>query len=138
MRGAARKTNKKKTAEKVKKELLALLVENSDGEGDYLESNEEVRIAKEPLDGTDLVKKYEGLLRGTSKKIINIIGKQGELLKRFRDKDEFFDRVGLSRLNIYFKISLYKFLNKSQLLKNSTLTSSYFKTNVKLIKKLVN
>ena len=138
MRGAARKTNKKKTAEKVKKELLALLVENSDGEGDYLESNEEVRIAKEPLDGTDLVKKYEGLLRGTSKKIINIIGKQGELLKRLRDKDEFFDRVGLSRLNIYFKISLYKFLNKSQLLKNSTLTSSYFKTNFKLIKKLVN
>ena len=37
-------------------------------------------------------------------KIINIVGKQGKLLQRFKDSDEFFDSVGLSRSYIYFKI----------------------------------
>ena len=87
-----------------KKELLASVV-ILDGEEDYLELNEEVKNAKEPKDGVALVKKYEDLLKGKNKKIINIVGKQGELLKCFRDEDEFFDRVGLSRSNIYFKIS---------------------------------
>ena len=89
MCGAERKANKKKTSETINKELLASLLENSDGEGDYSELNEEVRSAKEPQDGIDLVKKNENLLKGASKKIINIVGKQGGLLKRFRDEDEY-------------------------------------------------
>ena len=60
--------------------------------------------AEEPQDGIDLGGKYEDLLKGANKKIINFLGKQGELLKRFRDEDKFFDRVGLSQSNIYFKI----------------------------------
>ena len=86
--------------------------------------NEEVKNAKEPKDSM------------SNRKIINIVGKQGELLKRFKYSDEFFDRVGLSRSNIYFKIGLYKFLCKFPVLKNSTLTSSYCKSNFKLIKKV--
>ena len=70
----------------IKKELLTSLVEHSDGEEDYLELNEEVRNAKETRDGIALVKKYENVLKGTNKKIINIVGKQGEILKRFRDE----------------------------------------------------
>ena len=70
----------------IKKELLTSLVEHSDGEEDYLELNEEVRNAKEKRDGIALVKKYENVLKGTNKKIINIVGKQGEILKRFRDE----------------------------------------------------
>ena len=51
-----------------------------------------------------LVKKYEDLLKSSNKKIINIVAKQGELLKRFKDSDKFFDDFGLSRSNIHFKI----------------------------------
>ena len=75
-----------------------------------------------------MVKKYEDLLKGANRKVINIVGKQGELLKKFKDSDKFFDRVGLSQSNIYFKIGLYKFLRKFPILKKSTLTSSYFKS----------
>ena len=71
--------------------------------------NEEVKNAKEPKDGISLVKKYDALLKGANRKIINIVGKQGELLKRFKDSDEFFSRVNLSRSKIYFKIGLYNF-----------------------------
>lgn len=61
---------------------------------------------------------------------MNIVGKQRELLKKFKESDEFFSRVGLSQSNIYFKIQKHKFtaLNKS------TRTSSYFNSNFKLIK----
>ena len=79
-----------------------------DEEDNYLEMKE-VKNAKEPKNGISLVKKYEGLLKGANWKIINIVGKQGELLKRFKDSDGFFSHIGLSRSNTYFKMLLYKF-----------------------------
>ena len=108
------------------------------GEEDYLKLNEEVRNAKKPEDVISLVKKYEDLLKEATRKIIKTVGKQGELLKRFRDAEVFFDCIGLSRSNIYFRISLYKCLRKFPLLKNSTLqfNSSYYKSNFKVVKKV--
>ena len=70
MHGVARKTSKKKTPELIKQKLLASLVEHLDGEGYYLELNEEIRNAKELQDAIDLVKKYEDLLKAANKKII--------------------------------------------------------------------
>ena len=62
------------------------------------------------------------------------MGKQGELFKKFKESDQFFSRVGPRRYNIYVKIRLQKFVCKFTILKKSTLTSSYFKSNFKLIK----
>ena len=67
-------------------------------------------------------------MKGANTKVINIMDKQGELLKRFKDIDKYFDCVGLSRSNVYFKIGLYKFLCKFSVLENSTLTFSNFKS----------
>ena len=87
MRGIARRMNKKKTPIIIKKELLASILEVSNEEEEYLQMNKEVKNAKEQKDGTCLIKKYENLLKGPNKKIINIVWKQGELLKKFKDKD---------------------------------------------------
>ena len=78
-------------------------------EEDDLQMSEEVENAKNPKYGISLVKKYEHLLKGANKKMINIVGKQGKLLKRFKEEDKFFDCVGLSRSNIYFRTRLYNF-----------------------------
>ena len=59
----------------IKQGLLAS-IEIADEE-DYSELKEEVKNATEP-------------------KIINIVGKQGELLKKFKESNGFFGRVGLS------------------------------------------
>ena len=120
----------------IEKELLASISEVFDEEEEYVSMNEEVKNAKEPKEGISLIKKYEDLLKGANKKINNIVEKQGGLMKRFKDSDEFFDGVGLSQSNIYFKIRLYKLLCKFPVLKNSTLTSSYFNRNFKVIKKI--
>ena len=78
--------NKQKTPELIKKELLASILEVFNEEEGYLQINEEVKNAKELKDGMALVKKYEDLLKGANKKIINIVGKQDELLKRFKEE----------------------------------------------------
>ena len=80
----------KKKTEKIKKELLASIPEVSNEEEDYLQMNEEVKIAKEVKDFMSLVKKYENLLKGANKRIINIVKRQGEILKKFREEDDFF------------------------------------------------
>ena len=118
----------------IKKELQESILEVSEEENANL--NGEVKNAKSLNKGISLVQKYENILKGANKKIINIVRKQGELLKRFKEEDEFFDCVGLSRSNIYFKMRLFKFLCKFPVLKYSTLTPSYFKNNLKQIKKV--
>ena len=117
----------------IKKKLQESILEVSEEENANL--NEEVKNAKSLKEGISLIKKYENLLKGANKKIINMVGKQGELPKRFKEEDEFFDCGGLSRSNIYFKMRLFKFFCKFPVLKNSTLTPSYFKSNLKQIKK---
>ena len=94
----ARKTNEKKTPEMIKKELQSSILEIVEEE--HLNLNEEVKNAKKVKDGISLVKKYENFLKRANKKIINIVGKQGELLKRFKQEDEFFNCVGLHQSNI--------------------------------------
>ena len=125
----------KKPPETIKKELLESIIEVFK-EKNYLQICEEVKKAKDLKDSIYLVKKNEDLLKSSNKKIINIVAKQGELLKRFKDSDEFFASGGLSRSKIYFKMRLYKFLCKFLALRNSTHTPGYFKNNFKTIKKV--
>ena len=90
LRGVATKMKQKKTTEKIKKELLASIPEVSNEEEDYLQMNEEVKIAKEVKDCMSLVKKYENLLKRANKRIINIVKRQGEILKKSKEEDELF------------------------------------------------
>ena len=78
-----------------------------------------------------IIRRYEDIIKTQNKKAIGYIAKQGEILKNFKDTQNFFDNVGQSKSTIYFKISLYKFLKKYPLLKRSTLQSIYFKNNFK-------
>ena len=80
--------------ELIKIELQESILEVSEEENANL--NEDVKNAKSLNKGISLLQKYENFLKGANKKIMNIVGKQGELLKRFKEEDKFFDCVGLS------------------------------------------
>ena len=69
----------------IKKELQESILEASEKENANL--SEEVKNMKSLNEGISLVQKYENLLKGANKKITNIVGKQGELLKRFKEED---------------------------------------------------
>ena len=116
-------SQKKKITDDVKDELLRLLANAELG------LHDEVRNAKNPKEAKNLIKACEEIFKGQNKKIINIARRQGELLKMFKKPDGFLDRIGLSRPNIYFKKSIFKFYSsfccwKARLFyhQNSTLT----------------
>ena len=123
---------KKETNQSIKAELLNSLKENDDVEEQGF--NETVNNFKNSQKAIVTIRRYDKVIKTKYKKAIGYIGKQGELLKRFKNTENFFDNITQSRSTIYFKISLYTFLKENSLLKTSTLQSSYFKNNFKAIK----
>ena len=120
---------KKRTNETIKPELLISLQE--DGYVEEQGLNETVKNVNNFQEATKIINRYEEIIKTQIKKAIGYIGKQGELLKKFKDTENFFDNVCQSRSTICFKNSLYKFLKKYPLLKKSIIQSSYFKNNFK-------
>lgn len=55
--------------------------------------------------------------------MIGMVGEPRDYLKKFKESEESFNDVGLSRFNIYFKIRSYKFLTKFLVFRNSFLSS---------------
>ena len=119
--------------ETIKKELLNSLNEIEDEVERRLD--EMVGQIKNPEEAAGEIKLYENMLTTKNVTIINIVAKQGQLLQQFKELEEFFESVGLSRSTIYFKISLFKFLLKYPLLKTSCLSSRYFENILKKRKK---
>ena len=115
------KKETKKSPEMIKEELLPSLLENIDE--NELGINTVMR-ANQPNEAIRIIKKYKLLLKGENKKMVGMVGKQGDnYLKYFKESNEFFSHAGLDRRNIYFKTRLCKFLTKFIVLKNSSLSS---------------
>ena len=63
------------------------------------------------------------MLRGNhEKKSHRICREAGQLLRKFRETEQFLENVGQKKYTIYFIIGLYKFLKKYLKLKKSTLS----------------
>ena len=89
---------KKKSPDDVKDELLGLLINTEKKDEPRL--NNTARSAKEPKETIAIIKEYKEILKGQNEEIITIVGKQGQLLKWFKESDGFFAGVGLSQSNI--------------------------------------
>ena len=76
---ANQQKQKKKTQKAIKKELPGSLIEFEDE--DELELKELVKNLKESKKAITLIKRYKNILKAQNKKIINLVGKQGELLR---------------------------------------------------------
>ena len=96
--------------ETIKRELLNLLQENDNVKEQEL--NETGKNVHNSQEAVVIIRCYEDIIKAQNKKAIGYIGKQGELLKKFKDTENFFDNVHQCRSTIYFKMSLYKFLKK--------------------------
>ena len=64
------------------------------------------------------------------------MAKQGHTLKKFKDSEQLFGEVGLSKLTVYFKKNLYKLTSNRPVLGRSTLSSHFLKNNFRLIKSI--
>ena len=125
---------KKKTLEAIKAELLNSLKEIKDEDEPWL--NEIAPKTKDFNEAIRTIKCYEEILKKKNVRSRNIAQKQNQLLKRFKESEEFFKIAVLRRSTINFKIHLYKFLTKYPVLKKSRLSSHYLKKNFNDIKKV--
>lgn len=100
---------KKKTNETVKQEFLNLLQENDDVEEQAL--NGTANNVNNSQEAILIIRHYEDIIRTQNKEAIGCIGKQEQLIRKFKDSEHFFGNVHQGR-STYFEILLYRFLKK--------------------------
>ena len=79
---------KKKTNESIKRELLDSLKENNDVEEQGL--NKTVNNVNNSQEAIVIIRRYEDIIKTQNKKAVGYIAKQGQLLKKFKDTQDFF------------------------------------------------
>ena len=100
---------KKKMNETVKQEFLNLLQENDDVEEQAL--NVTANNVNNSQEAILIIRHYEDIIRTQNKEAIGCIGKQEQLIRKFKDSEHFFGNVHQGR-STYFEILLYRFLKK--------------------------
>ena len=116
---------KKKTHEMVKQELLNSLKENDEAEDPGL--NEVANETNGPGETIFRINQYEEIIKSHNKRVIGYVAKQGQILKKFREVEDFIQNVRKIKFTIYYKITKYPSSKKS------TLPSSHFGNNFKAI-----
>lgn len=71
-------------------------------------------------DAISVTKQYEEVIATQIKKIIGLMFRQGVILKDFKETENIYETVGLSRSSIYSKINLYNFVKKYRRTQHST------------------
>lgn len=100
---------KKKMNETVKQEFLNLLQENDDVEEQAL--NGTANNVNNSQEAILIIRHYEDIIRTQNKEAIGCIGKQEQLIRKFKDSEHFFGNIHQGR-STYFEILLYRFLKK--------------------------
>ena len=100
---------KKKMNETVKQEFLNLLQENDDVEEQAL--NGTANNVNNSQEAILIIRHYEDIIRTQNKEAIGCIGKQEQLIRKFKDSEHFFGNVHQGR-STYFEILLYRFMKK--------------------------
>ena len=82
-----------------KKKMNERLQENDDVEEQGY--NETAKNINNPHETMLVIRRYEDIIKTQNKKVLGYIGKQEQLLKRFKDTKHFPNDVGQSRSTIY-------------------------------------
>ena len=117
------KKAKRLSKEEIKKKLLDSMTIDEVAEFDDL--NKEAEETQDPEEEAKMIKRYEDIIIKTKNKgIINIAYHQGQVFKRFKEKEKYaklVSELGFHKTTIIFKINVFKLCKKyPKLLKSST------------------
>ena len=117
------KKAKRLSKEEIKKKLLDSMTIDEVAEFDDL--NKEAEETQDPEEEAKMIKRYEDIIIKTKNKgIINIAYPQGQVFKRFKEKEKYaklVSELGFHKTTIIFKINVFKLCKKyPKLLKSST------------------
>ena len=129
------KKAKRLSKEEIKKKLLDSMTIDEVVEFDDL--NKEAEETQDPEEAAKIIKRYEDIIKTKKKGIINVAYHQGQVFKRFKEKEKFaklVSELGIHKTTIIFKINVFKLCKKHPKLLKSSIGLGYFKNYHKDIK----
>ena len=126
---------KRLSKEKIKKKLLDSITIDEVVELDDL--NKEAEETQDPEEAAKIIKRYEDIIKTKNKEIINVAYHQGQVFKRFKEKEKFaklVSELGIHKTTIIFKINVFKLCKKYPKLLKSSIGLGFFKNYHKDIK----
>ena len=119
----------------IKKKLLdSMTIDEIVGFDDLNKVVEKTQI---PEEAAKIIKRYEDIIKTKNKGIINVAYHQGQVFKRFKEKEKFaklVSELGFHKTTIIFKINVLKLCKKYPKLFTSSIGLEFFKNYHKDIK----
>ena len=132
---ADNKKAKRLSKEEIKTKLLDSITIDEVFECEDL--NKEAEEVQDLERTAKITKRYEDIIKTKNKGIINVVYHQGQVFKRFKEKDKFTELVnelGIHKTTIIFKINVFKLCKKYPKLLKSSIGLGFFKNYHKDIK----
>ena len=132
---AESKKAKRLSKEEIKKQLLDSMI--IDQVTEFENWNKEAEEVQYPEEAAEIIKRYEDFIKTKKKRNINVAYHQGQVSKRFREKEKFAKLVSELRIHkttIIFKINIFKLCEKYRKLLKSSIGLGFFKNYHKDIK----
>ena len=121
--------------EEIKTKLLDSMTIDEIVEFDDL--NKEAEETQDPEEAAKIIKRYEDIIKTKNKEIINVAYHQGQVFKRFKEKEKFaklVSELGIHKTTIIFRINIFKLCKKHPKLLKSSIGLGFFKNYYKDIK----
>ena len=99
--------------------------------------NKEAEETQDPEKAAKIIKRYEDIIKTKNKGIINVAYHQGQVFKRFKEKEKFaklVSELGIHKTTIIFRINVFKLCKKHPKLLKSSIGLGFFKNYHKDIK----
>ena len=129
------KKAKRLSKEKIRKQLLDSMIIDENLQFDDL--NKKAEEIQGPGKAAEIIRQYEDIINTKKKGIINVAFYQGQIFKRFKEKEKFAKLVNELRIRkatIIFKINVFKLCKKYPKLLKSSIGLGFFKNYHKDIK----
>ena len=126
---------KRLSKEEIKTKLLDSMTIDEIVQFDDL--NKETEKIEDPKKVAEIIKRYEDIIKTINKGIINVAYYQGQVFKRFKEKEKFaklVSELGIHKTTIIFRINIFKLCKKHPKLLKSSIGLGFFKNYHKDIK----
>ena len=104
---------------------------------EFNDLNKEAEETQDPEKAAKIIKRYEDIIKMKNKGIINVAYHQGQVFKRFKEKEKFaklVSELGIHKTTIIFRINVFKLCKKHPKLLKSSIGLGFFKNYHKDIK----
>ena len=99
--------------------------------------NKEEEEVQDPEKAAEIIKRYEDIIKTKRRQFINIAYHQGQVFKKFKEKERFselVDEFGIHKNTIIFKINVFKLCKRHLKLLKSSIRLGFFNNFHKDIK----